>query len=655
MSLDAGRRKFRTDIQALRGLAVLLVILQHARVGFIGAGWLGVDIFFVISGFLITDMLTRDIDRGRFRFATFYFRRAKRLLPAAYVTFAATAAASFFLLDASEWRDFTRQLAGAVSFTGNFVLLQQTGYFAGAAALKPLLHVWSLAVEEQYYLLLPAALLLVPRRGWFAGSLLVLAASFALCVVLTYSRPEAAFYLLPTRAWELAIGSIAALVGTPGPHRGEWMARLFLPALVALFVVPVWPLPAPGFANIAIVCVATLVVILRRHDALQNRPIPNALAAVGDASYSLYLVHWPVFALLNNVYAGDPSFGAPSSAILTGAVALALLLGFALYRGVELPVRRLELRSPWRWSLAALAASLCLALVPFTLAARTGTHAVRGPAIDYAWLRRDNVGFDAVCEGYRRLEYTMRCSNAAHPATMIWGDSFAMHLVPGLAATMPGGVLQATKSACGPLLGLAQIYRRYTREFAERCLSFNDSVIAYLAAHPEIRTVVLSSPFHEYFDPARRMLHVVDGQAREEPPDADTALAALAATIGQVRALGRRVVIVAPPPSDGFDYTHCLERKARNRTLFGRFIDCDIPLAQYHASKRRVFDFLRRIRTQADVAVVSFDAFLCDAKACRTELDGTFLYRDDGHLSYDGSLLLARRMHLGALIAKAAR
>jgi hypothetical protein len=195
----------------------------------------------------------------------------------------------------------------------------------------------------------------------------------------------------------------------------------------------------------------------------------------------------------------------------------------------------------------------------------------------------------------------------------------------------------------------------YTREFAARCLNFNDSVIAHLAAHPEIRTVVLSSPFYEYFDPARRMLHVVDGQPREEAPDADTALAALAATIDRIRALDRRVAIVAPPPGDGFDYTHCLERKARNRSLFGRFIDCDIPLEQYHASRRQVADFLQRIRARTGVEVISFDAFLCDAKGCRTEFDGTFLYRDDGHLSYDGSVLLARRMRLDELIAKAAR
>jgi peptidoglycan/LPS O-acetylase OafA/YrhL len=653
--MDAGRKRFRTDIQALRGLAVLLVILQHARAGFIGAGYLGVDIFFVISGFLITDMLARDIGRGGFRLSSFYFRRAKRLLPAAYVTFAATAAASLFLLDASEWQDFTRQLAGAVSFTGNFVLLQQTGYFAGAAALKPLLHVWSLAVEEQYYLLLPATLLLIPRRGWFAGSIAVMVASFGLCVLLTYSRPDAAFYLLPTRAWELAIGSIGALMNVQAPRVRTWMERLFLPSLAALLVVPVRPLPAPNFVNIALVCVATLVVILRRHEELQDRPVPNALAVVGDASYSLYLVHWPIFALLNNAYAGLPSLGSPGPAVMGAAIALALVLGFVLYRGVELPVRRLELRSPRRWVLAALAMSLCLALVPPAIAARTGIRQAHGPSVDYAWLRRDNLGFDKVCDGYRRLEYTMRCSNAAHPATMVWGDSFAMHLVPGLAETLHGGLLQATKSACGPLLGLAQIYREYTREFAERCLTFNDSVIAYLAAHPEIRTVVLSSPFYEYFDPERRMLRVVDGQATVEDADVGVALDALVATIERIRALGRRVVVIAPPPSDGFDYTHCLERRARNRTLLGRFIDCNVPLAQYHASKRQVFAFLQQVHARADVEIVSFDSFLCNAKECRTELDGTFLYRDDGHLSYRGSALLARAMHLDQLIDKAAR
>lgn len=645
----------RTDIQALRGLAVLLVVLQHAGAGFIGAGFLGVDIFFVISGFLITGMLGRAITQKRFRFADFYFRRARRLLPAAYVTFLATAVAGYFLLDSVEWNDFTWQLAGAVTFTGNLVLLQQTGYFEGAAALKPLLHVWSLAVEEQYYLLLPAAMLLVPRRHWFVANGLVFAASLALCIFLTFTRPDAAFYLLPARAWELALGSFAALVVVREPGAKALVQRLFLPALVTVLAIPVWPLAMPGFVNIALVCTATMLIVLRHHEALQDRPIPNALAVVGDASYSLYLVHWPIFAFINNVYAGDPSFGSPGPWVLGAGVAVSLVSGFALYSYVELPMRRVEPRSPARWGLAAVGASALLAMLPLSISARDPGSGDAVPAVDYAWQRRDNVGFDEVCDGYQRLEYTFRCSSTRDPAMMVWGDSFAMHLVPGLAATTPSGVLQATKSACGPLPGLAQVYREYTVEFAKRCLTFNQSVLDYLAAHREISIVVLSSPFYPYFDPQRKMLRLVDGSPVEQLPDPSVALATLRDTVAMLRNMGKRVVVVAPPPSSGFDYSHCLERRARNRTLMGRFIDCDIPLAQYHHSKQQVLDFLAQVQQQADVKVLSFDGFLCTAHACTTELDGTMLYRDDGHLSYDGSIALATAMQLGRRVEEAAR
>ena len=160
----------RTDIQALRGLAILLVLLHHGRLlPWLKAGHLGVDVFFVVSGYLITGILQRALAEGTFTFAGFYFRRAKRLLPAAYVTFAVTALLSALFLTRPEMRDFTWQLLGAVTFNGNIALWMQTGYFEGAAHLKPLLHVWSLSIEEQYYLLWPLAALWLLNRASRTG------------------------------------------------------------------------------------------------------------------------------------------------------------------------------------------------------------------------------------------------------------------------------------------------------------------------------------------------------------------------------------------------------------------------------------------------------------------------------------------------------
>ena len=207
--------KFRTDIQVLRGFAVLIVLFYHAKMGFLPAGYLGVDVFFVISGFLITHLVKSGLERGDFSFSEFYFRRAKRLLPAAYVTFFVTALLAPFFLGSIEMSDFRMQMLGAVAFIGNIVLWQQSGYFGGAAEFKPLLHVWSLAIEEQYYFILPAFLFFLPRRFWKPVTAFVLVFSLALCLFLVQKKASATFFLLPTRAWN-----------SPSVH----YRRLFLPS-----------------------------------------------------------------------------------------------------------------------------------------------------------------------------------------------------------------------------------------------------------------------------------------------------------------------------------------------------------------------------------------------------------------------------------------
>jgi peptidoglycan/LPS O-acetylase OafA/YrhL len=295
-----GARRPRADIQALRGFAVLIVLCYHSKSGMLAQGYLGVDVFFVISGFVLTLLISADLGQHRFRLADFYLDRAKRLLPAAYVTFAVTALLAPLFLTSSEMADFQLQMVGAVTFSENFVLWQQSGYFGAAADLKPLLHIWSLAIEEQYYLLLPILLMCLPPRWRLPTSVALALASITLCVL--YAGRELSFYLLSTRAFELTFGSIAALL--PAGERVErGMRAAFWPAFVALPLVPAVRAGSvhPG-PTAVLLCAATAVLIRREHPLLPERQpdpharcgrqpvvltLPGALAAAGILQQSL--------------------------------------------------------------------------------------------------------------------------------------------------------------------------------------------------------------------------------------------------------------------------------------------------------------------------------------------------------------------------------
>jgi peptidoglycan/LPS O-acetylase OafA/YrhL len=215
----------RRDIQFLRGIAVLVVVLYHSNLGILNQGYLGVDVFFVLSGFLITSIILKSLDNNNFSFSGFYLRRAKRLLPALYSTLLFTTLISLVVLTNLQWIDYLAQLKGALTFTANIVLPMQTGYFESASDGKPLLHIWSLSLEEQYYFLLPLILYFLPKNWRIMGIALLTLISLYWCFSWVYSenqeapllwriadssKSDWAFYLLFTRAWELLAGSLCA-------------------------------------------------------------------------------------------------------------------------------------------------------------------------------------------------------------------------------------------------------------------------------------------------------------------------------------------------------------------------------------------------------------------------------------------------------------
>lgn len=635
LAADPFEATHRWDIQALRGLAVAGVLLHHAAPGLVPGGYLGVDLFFVISGFLITGQVLRGLREGRFSLATFYARRVRRLLPAAYAVLALTLLTSPWWLAPLERADLAHQHWGALGFASNFVLWTQSGYFDIAAELKPLLHFWSLSLEEQYYLLLPALLLAVGtgRRGLGVLAVLTLA-SLLLGLAWQLRDASAAFYLLPSRAWELGLGSLAAWAQAAG-----WRANAAwrMPAALLLVALPMLPLPAwggighPG-ANALLIGLATVALLLS-----EGRPeAPRALVPVvglGDLSYSLYLVHWPLIACVTNAWVGPADAPGLAWARLAAGAA-ALPLAWLLWRYVERPTRRWPLPRTMRGWGVVLAASALLALLPLM--------AARAPEANNA--RRINYGFAAVCDQWERWVDRPECRNAARPGWAVWGDSYAMHLVPGLAEVAPG-LLQATESSCGPLPGLAPwradapAGASFTRDWARQCERFNRSVLEGLTAPGAPRVVLASSLLEQYLGPpGGRLLRLQGGGEVEVTQAEDEIVSAVQRLAQALRAHGKRLVWVAPPPKGGFNAGACLERRRLGLLTLGAPADCRIVRADEPPVQRRIAALLDRIERETGVPVLRLDKALCDERACRTaDPDGLPLYRDAGHLSVEGS------------------
>ena len=283
---------------------------------------------------------------------------------------------------------------------------------------------------------------------------------------------------------------------------------------------------------------------------------------------------------------------------------------------------------------------------------------------DYGHLRRINNGMGPACAFETTFKPIQECRNSDSPEILIWGDSFAMHLVPGImAAGNPAHrVVQATRGACGPLLGMAPMeitFRAgYNKTWAESCISFNDSVLQYLEKASSIKTVVLASPFGSFTD-ERTFQLLKRGSNGEDfstvEAGIDPAVEGVKATVERVRALGKKIVVVAPPPNSGFDIGLCVERLETGRPIMGGPKECKVNQITYEKTNERVHKFLHALPQRAGVDVVDFDSFLCHSGSCETYIDGILIYRDAGHLSYEGSIFLAKKSDLVERIQKLAR
>ncbi len=434
--------KYRADIDGLRALAVIPVVLYHAGVpGFTG-GFVGVDIFFVISGYLICGMIDAEIRDGSFSLGNFYKRRILRILPALFAMLLATGVLAYVHYLPVELIDFSRSLASAVGSVANFYFAQTVGYFDGPADTKPLLHTWSLGVEEQFYLIAPLLMLLVHRLAPGRAKLLfavVAAVSFVAAIAMASRSPTFAFYLTPFRAWELALGAMLSVRFFPVPESIFWKNICGIAGLLLLFGVILLGSPSmPLLWMTSLAGVGAALVIASSESGMSmagrllSLPLP---VGVGLISYSLYLWHWPLIVFQRT----DMLFG-PDQAGSTRLTLVTLSVGTATFGGAAA-------------SMASIFALCGLVLVLSGAPSRFPDRVVQiGAYLNYDASAEFRTGRCFLLTRHQHFD-AETCLNPdpARRNYLLIGDSHAAQLWFGLAAALPEvNVMQATASLCRP-------------------------------------------------------------------------------------------------------------------------------------------------------------------------------------------------------------
>jgi peptidoglycan/LPS O-acetylase OafA/YrhL len=646
--------RYRAEIDGLRALAVIPVILFHAGFALFGGGYVGVDVFFVISGYLITTLVLGETRAGAFRLVRFYERRARRILPALFLTMAACVPFAWLWLLPGDFDDFAKSLAGVALFASNVLFWRQSGYFDTAAELKPLLHTWSLAVEEQFYVVFPLLLLVLSRLGkrrLAAGLAAVALGSLALAQAGAVSQPAAAFFLLPARAWELALGALVAvwLDGRPGLQAPRAAAELAGVAGLLLILYGVFAYgkstPFPGVYALAPTLGAALVILFARPHTLAGRLLASKpFVGVGLISYSAYLWHQPLFA-----FARHRSLGAPGAGVYAALIAAAFLLALASWRFVERPFRqpgRVSRRGVFAFAALGTAAFLALGL-----AGHFGRSSLARPLLPAAITQTfERPSRAAACFdkefAHTRPDWLCRLGDgAARPSFVLVGDSHALSLLDlfdGAAKSIGAAGVFAGASGCPPLLG---IYALRGDQGAHNCHALNARVAAYVKA-AGIKRVVLVGRWSYYTDGGYdgrdySYLGRAPGDARAGGVSRAAFAYGVGATAQYYRTLGVEVDFVEQVPQQEYEPQRIFVRAYRggrvNPELLARY---SVPLAKVRSLAAYVTAVVGR---ESGLRPVSFADLFCAATCLVGDAGGSY-YFDADHLSAYGARRAAGRV-----------
>ena len=628
--------QYRKEVDGLRALAVVPVILFHAGFAWFGGGFVGVDVFFVISGYLITSAILSDLEKGRFSIANFYERRARRILPALFLVMAACVPPAWWWLLPSDMNDFSQSVVAVSVFASNILFWQKSGYFDVVAEMRPLLHTWSLAVEEQFYVLFPLFLTATWRFGRKITVLLVgvvLIASLALTQWAVFREPVGTFFLLPTRGWELLIGALTAFVlarrtsDTPSTVGRQILGGLGLTLLAISVFAFDEKTPFPSVYGLVPTVGTALIILFAQPGTFAGNLLGHRVfVGIGLVSYSPYLWHQPLFAFARHREIGHP--GPLTFAVLS---VLSLVLAYFSWRYVEQPFRRKGFLT--RERIFGLSALVSAVFIAFGLAG----YATQG----FLKLKLNDAQrqvLTTATASERRAECHTKGANYLKPAAACeyfvkggtwatFGDSHTVELAYALARQLQPlgeGLRQFSFSGCRPSLG---------RIDADRfCSQWTEEAVRHVVQNPSIKTVVVSYRIHSALFGDHEATYP---ELPKEGSDSEREAIwqSYVELLRRFVQADKTVYLVLQSPELPRSVETLIQRHSDPRDIAG------VNPEWWQARSA----FVRERLGQLPKGVVIIDPapLFCDAQSCAAVRAGTALYFDSHHLSVSGADIVA--------------
>ena len=634
---------YRPDIDGLRAIAVLSVLFFHTEIPGFSGGFVGVDVFFVISGYLITLILLKDIEEDKFSIFRFYEKRIRRIYPALFAVIFFILIAGFFFMAQDAFEALGESVTAATLFWSNILFQKQSGYFEAPSFQKPLLHTWSLAIEEQYYVIFPlllSQLHKLKKKQAFNIILFIWIVSFGLSIYYIHEYQRATFYFLQFRAWELLTGTLLAFHALPSLKSKRYRDAASLTG-ISLILGSVFFYSEntlfPGLSAFVPVLGAGLIIhsginIDQNEYGIGNRLLSlKPFVAVGLISYSLYLWHWPILAF--EKYLIFWRYGITDAVII---IALSLALTFFSWKYIEQPFRSgntlLQQRGPlFTVALTVMLVSAALGRIVHLqegMPWRNHSGAIISMKTDPAWI--DHKAKDKWLDGMKNgNQPPVIGSPESKPSFALWGDSHAVALAPGLtkqAMTYKVSGYDISRTNVRPLLGMD----RMRGELDE--VGHNNAVINFLRQHPEVKTIIIAAEWSDI--PSTSYRDIYDEFHQGESQDKLLKIG-LSRSVDTLRSMGKDVILVMDVPR--------LKKDPNSLLFISKRLNLPISVISsshqdYFELNKIPFSVINDISESRNITVLHPEKMLFDNTGKALPMhSGKFLYVDDNHLSAYGS------------------